>query len=149
MATYNNLASLEGLQVGDVITYDTTTAIDFKGYKVKVELYGKSLGSEWSSSRQGGYTVFNIDTSILSAKILSFNNDDSRNDLIYGNNNDLYYRIAVAGNAGTQAQAQYGGSGGGLTGQNRPIQRLLFWQIFGDRRNSNFWWNRSIPREIW
>ena len=121
MATYNNLTSLEGLQVGDVITYNTTTAIDFKGYKVKVELYGESLGDEWSSSRRGGYTVFNIDTSILSAKILSFNNDNSRNDLIYGNNNDLYYRIAVAGNAGSQSSAQYGGSGGGLTGQNRPI----------------------------
>ena len=121
MATYNNLTSLDGLQVGDTITYDTTTAIDFKGYKVKVELYGKNLGSKWGSACRGGYTVFNIDTSILSAKILSFNNDNSRNDLIYGNTNDLYYRIAVAGNAGEWVHTNYGGRGGGLIGQNRPI----------------------------
>ena len=121
MATYKNLTSLEGLQVGDTVTYDTTTAIDFKGYKAKVELYGKNLGSKWGSACRGGYTVFNIDTSILSAKILSFNNDNSRNDLIYGNTNDLYYRIAVAGNAGEWVFTNYGGSGGGLTGQNRPI----------------------------
>ena len=37
MATYNNLASLEGLQVGDVIQYTTNTTIDFKGYTVSVK----------------------------------------------------------------------------------------------------------------
>ena len=40
MATYNNLTSLEGLQVGDVINYTTNTTIDFKGYTVSVKLSG-------------------------------------------------------------------------------------------------------------
>ena len=91
MASYTNLASLEGLNVGDVITYTSTTAIDFKGYTVSVELLGKA------NSTFGGRTAFTIDTSKLPQKILSFN---KRGDLIYGNTTDLYYRIAVAGNSG-------------------------------------------------
>lgn len=121
MASYTNLASLEGLSKDDIITYTTTTAIDFKGLLVKVELYGMK-----QSSAYGGYTSFVIDTSKLPQSILSFNNDAStrggkRNDLIYGNTNDLYYRIAVAGNGAKNGQyssskIKYGGPGGGLIG---------------------------------
>lgn len=137
MAEYTNLTSLQGLQTGDKVTYNTTTAIDFKGYKVKVEIYGLSTiisGDEYS---KGGYVSFVINSSILPNKILSFNNSDSelnfvnvstsrftpqkRCDLIYGNTSDLYYRISVAGNAGYygyKASNKYygGGAGGGITG---------------------------------
>lgn len=109
MATYTNLTSLEGLQVGDVVNYTTTTAFDSKGYKFKIQLYGKKAGAN------GGRTVFTIDTNTLPEKILSFN---SRGDLIYGNTTDVYYRIAVAGDSGTGGSAligssESGGAGGG------------------------------------
>jgi len=122
MADYTNLTSLEGLQVGDIITYNTTTTIDFKGCKVKVELYGDKIGNG-----NGGYTSFIIDTILLPSQILTFNNSNAtvggqRNDLIYGNTDSLYYRIAVAGNGGGNAHivvtspTGLGGAGGGLTG---------------------------------
>ena len=111
MATYTNLTSLVGLQVGDVVNYSTTTAFDAKGYKFKVELYGKKV------TANGGKTTFLIDTNILPEKTLSFN---SRGDLIYGDTTDIYYRIAVAGDAGvdgkTSTSTRTGGVGGGSTG---------------------------------
>lgn len=116
MAEYTNLASLEGLQVGDIVTYTSTTAFDAKGYKFKVELYGKKV-----SSVNGGYTQFTIDTSLTPETILSFN---SRGDLIYGDTTDVYYRIGVAGDAGKMGTANSGfasytqgtgGLGGGTT----------------------------------
>ena len=112
MAEYTNLTSLEGLQVGDIVNYSSTTAFDSKGYKFKVELYGKKV------TANGGKTVFTIDTNTLPEKTLSFN---SRGDLIYGNTTDVYYRIAVAGDAGSGGSAiigysDRGGAGGGNTG---------------------------------
>lgn len=110
MATYTNLASLEGLQVGDVVNYTITTAFDAKGYKFKAELYGKKRNVS-----NGGYTKFLIDTSILPATILSFN---SRGDLIYGNTTSVNYRIGVAGDAGSSYGSYNGGLGGGSSGGN-------------------------------
>lgn len=92
MATYTNLTDLNGLKVGDIVNFTATTAFNAKGYKFKVELYGKKV-----SSSNGGLTVFTIDTSLLPETILSYN---SRGDLIYGNSTSLYYRIAVGGDAG-------------------------------------------------
>lgn len=108
MAEYTNLTSFEGLKVGDVVNYTSTIAFNSKGYKLKVQLYGKKV-----SSSNGGLTEFIIDTSLLPEKILSFN---SRGDLIYGNTTDLYYRIAVAGDAGGNSSSYNGGVGGGNTG---------------------------------
>ena len=126
MAEYTNLTTLDKLAVGDTITYDTTTAIDFKGAVVKVELYGVSNNP---NNSYGGYTTFIIDTSLLPSTILSFNNDytvsgvnvSRRNDLIYGDTTDIYYRIAVAGNSGSGPEKSgsgtaYLGKGGGLEG---------------------------------
>ena len=125
MAEYTNLTTLDKLAVGDKITYDTTTAIDFKGATVKVELYGIARNNDYP----GGYTTFIIDTSLLPSTLLSFNNDytisgvnvSRRNDLIYGDTTDIYYRIAVAGNAGSGPEkngssSAYSGVGGGLQG---------------------------------
>lgn len=121
MAQYNNLTSLRSLKAGDIVTYDTTTSIDFSGYKVKVELYGHKFGSKGA-----GYTTFIIDTSKLPQTVLSFNNDTvsyggRRNDLIYGNTTNLYYRIAVAGNSGGDSASEagqdaLGGEGGSKAG---------------------------------
>ena len=62
MATYTNLASLSGLQVGDVVNYTTDTVIDFAGYKVSISIYGKKV-----SSSNGGLTSFDFDTSNLTS----------------------------------------------------------------------------------
>ena len=113
MATYNNLTSLEGLQVGDTITYNTTTAIDFKGYKVKVELYGQARSYN-DITRGGGKTNFNIKYS----GIFCFSTRGGCS-LCYGNTYDAYYRIAVAGDAGNYGSfgwLEYAGLGGGLIG---------------------------------
>lgn len=111
MATYTNLTSLAGLQVGDVVNYTVTTAFEAKGYKFKIELYGKKV------TANGGKTTLTMDSSLLPSTTLSYN---SRGDLIYGNTTDLYYRIAVAGNAGGDGKggtsAKRGGAGGGSTG---------------------------------
>ena len=66
MATYTNLASLSGLQVGDVVNYTTDTAIDFANINVQVELNGLKKS-------RGGYTKFNFDSSkVTSSKSPSF-----------------------------------------------------------------------------
>lgn len=133
MSDYINLTNLEGLSVNDTVTYDTTTTIDFKGYKVKVEIYGKRFDSTSSLYKDAGYVSFIIDTSLLPTKILTFNKNNlsgtteslqyTRCDLVYGDETaDLYYRIAVAGNAGERyyysgGYNARGGAGGGLTGQ--------------------------------
>lgn len=114
MAEYSNLTSLEGLQIGDTVVYDTTTSFDTKGYKFEVKLYGKKV-----SNSNGGLTEFMIDTSLLPKTILAFN---FRGDLIYSNTEDLYYRIAVAGDAGgngkSGSSSLNGGIGGGIKGGN-------------------------------
>ena len=141
MAEYTNLTTLEGLQPGDVITYDTTTTIDFKGCKVRVVLYGASTSSsyrntnsstDYSVKSNGGISSFILDHSKLNGVLLTFNKENSitqattantkRCDLIYGETNSLYYRIAVAGSAGNSKlnynTSHFGGGGGGVAGSN-------------------------------
>ena len=103
MATYNNLTSLEGLQVGDVITYNTTTAIDFKGYTVTVKLNSSGLAKA------------DINTSLFPSTVLTYSTD-AGHCLCYGNTFDVYTRIMVAGDAGSWNYFSNGTSGGGLKG---------------------------------
>ena len=103
MAAYTNLTSFAGLKPGDTITYNTTTTFDAKGYKFRIQLYGKK------TSVNGGLTELTIDTSLLPKTILAFN---SRGDLIYSDTTDLYYRIAVAGDAGKSGSSGYNTSAG-------------------------------------
>ena len=95
MATYNNLTSLEGLQVGDVINYTTNTTIDFKGYTVTVKLNSSGLAKA------------DINTKLFPNTILTYSTD-AGHCLCYGDTLDVYKRIMVAGDAGS------GGAGGGL-----------------------------------
>ena len=99
MATYNNLTSLEGLQVGDVINYTTNTTIDFKGYTVSVKLSGNT---------RGGLATADINTKLFPNTVLTYSTD-AGHCLCYGDKLDLYTRIMVAGDAGDS-------SGGGLVG---------------------------------
>ena len=94
MATYNNLTSLEGLQVGDVINYTTDKTIDFKGYNVTVKLNSSGLAKA------------DINTSLFPSTILTYSTD-AGHCLCYGDTFDVYKRIMVAGDAGDSA-------GGGL-----------------------------------
>lgn len=152
MAEYTNLTTLDGLAVGDTITYDTTTVIDFKGARAKVELYGRALNSNYP----GGYTTFVIDTSLLPSTILSFNNDytisgigvSRRNDLIYGDTDSLYYRIAVAGNAGrgssiTENGIVRPGKGGGVQGGNASNDYYANWFVNGGSQTTGGSLNKS------
>ena len=95
MATYNNLTSLEGLQVGDVINYTTNTTIDFKGYTVTVKLNSSGLAKA------------DINTSLFPSTVLTYS-PKAGHCLCYGDTFDVYKRIMVAGDGGS------GGSGGGL-----------------------------------
>ena len=123
MATYTNLASLEGLQVGDVVTYTSTTAFDTKGYKFEVKLYGgRTTYTSFSSYKTvfGGAAIFKIDTSLLPSKILTYSASGGYS-LCYGEIYDAYYRIGVAGSAGkagraVNASSNAGGTGGGSVG---------------------------------
>lgn len=110
MASYSNLTSLAGLQVGDVVTYSATDAIaiDFKKYKVHIKLEG--IG--WRTGTRGGLTEFDIDTNLIPSQTLTFSAQGGTS-LCYGSSYDAYYRIAVAGNTGYPSS---GGKGGGTTG---------------------------------
>ena len=100
MASYTNLASLSGLQIGDVITYNTDMAIDFAKYKVKIIIYGKGEKRTASPTATGigGTTQFNLSTN-SSYKNFYFSLSGGTS-LCYGSSYNAYYRIAVAGNAG-------------------------------------------------
>lgn len=134
MAEYKNLISLQGLSVGDIITYDTTTAIDFKGYKVKVELHGKNSYKEGTSgglpvtkTAIGGLTTAIVDSSKTASKIFTvvYGTDTrtGRCDLCYGDSSDLYYRILTVGFAseayGISGSNNAGCNGGGETGSSK------------------------------
>ena len=90
MATYNNLTSLEGLQVGDVIEYGNlgaqfmdTTTIDFKGYTVNIKLSGKSESPTSTGGSRGGLAEANINTSLFPNKILTVSRDGGRFSLLW------------------------------------------------------------------
>ena len=115
MASYTNLASLAGLQVGDVITYNTDSEIDFKKYKVRIKLYG--IG--YDSNHGGGLTQFDFDTININSTF--FFTKYFGTSLCYGTAKNSYKRIAVAGNAGfgeTSGASAICGKGGGTTGGN-------------------------------
>lgn len=106
MASYTNLASLAGLKVGDVVTYNTAKTIDFKKYKVRIKLNGVTYGST-----KGGLTQLDLETKNLSSQTFTYTPLYGAS-LCYGSSANLYYRIAVAGNSGSS------GAGGGSTGGN-------------------------------
>ena len=114
MASYTNLASLAGLQVGDVVTYTVAQSINFKKYKVKVELYGVA------TTANGGYTTFTFDPKSLSNQYFYWTSDYG-SSLMYDKNQasssrTAYYRIGVAGDAGKTGTYFTPGTGGGSTG---------------------------------
>ena len=131
MATYYNLTSLEGLEVGDVVKYNKITTVETKGYKIKADLYG--YGSVYSKTyiSKGGYTSAVVDTSNIPTVTMMFSKGTtpyhSSVSLCYGSFEDyascLYYRFLVAGANGYGASdysydIQYRGKGGGSTGGN-------------------------------
>ena len=116
MANYNNLSTLSGLKVGDVVTYTVAQSINLKKYKVKVELYGVA------TTANGGYTTFTLDPKSLSNQYFYWTSDYG-SSLMYDKNQaatsrTAYYRIGVAGDAGTIGTYFTPGAGGGSTGGN-------------------------------
>lgn len=116
MASYSNLTSLEGLQVGDIVTYTANTVVDTKGYKFKAELYGGGTNSYGT----GGFTTAIVDTSQFPEKTISIINYLNSWSLSYGSFSDyatcLYYRFLVAGAGGAGRSAARTGDGGGESG---------------------------------
>lgn len=105
MAEYTNLTSLAGLQVGDVIIYNTTKEIDLAGYKVKFEVIG--------NNSYGGYscgTLVNHSTDKVTFSTSYSSHFYKVTDTV---SSYLYKRFIVAGNSGATG---YNGKGGGLTG---------------------------------
>ena len=96
MATYTNLTSLSGLQVGDVINYTTDTAIDFANINVQVELNGLKAS-------KGGYTKFDFDSSKVTSSTNYYFSKSGGCSLCYGSSYDAYKRIGVAGDRGHSA----------------------------------------------
>lgn len=121
MAEYENLTSLEGLQAGDIITYDGlddfVINVDPKGYTFKVDLYGGQMGS--SSLNLGGYTTAIINSSNYS-DIITLAAYRRSMHISYGSFSSyaslLYYRFLVSGAAGQRAGGAIGGKGGGSSG---------------------------------
>ena len=132
MATYNNLTSLEGLQVGDTITYDTNTTIDFKGYTVTVKLNSSGLAKA------------DINTKLFPNTILTYSTD-AGHCLCYGNTLDLYTRIMVAGDAGDSAGGGLVGGGGSAGGTQTAGGTKTFYGNGADGycRNGSFGYGGS------
>ena len=103
MATYNNLTSLEGLQVGDVIQYGssqsdaTVNLIDLKGYTVHVQLSGGRFYPD--EGVKGGLAEADIDSSKFPNKTVYYSKGGGY-CLCYGTTSyNKYNRIMVAGDA--------------------------------------------------
>ena len=102
MATYNNLTSLEGLQVGDVVQYGdsqhyaTVKLIDLKGYTVHAKLSGGRFHSD--GDVKGGLAEADIDSSKFPSKTVYYS-DGGGWSICYGTEYNKYTRIMVAGSA--------------------------------------------------
>lgn len=121
MAEYTNLTTLEGLQVGDVVTYTASSAgatsiwnVVTKGFKIKVDINGEY---------QGGRTIADIDCNNINN--LTLYTYVRSAGLAYGNFSSysalLYYRLLVAGGRGIPGYSwspYSAGKGGGITGSN-------------------------------
>lgn len=142
MANYTNLESLAGLQVGDVITYtgnNNSKPIDFAKYKCNIVLYGRRAEDNYSNGSNGGKAEFTFDTSKAPSQLFYFTIAGGV-CLCYGSSYNLYYRIAVAGNAGEygygySARRYPGGLGGGSiggTGTNATYNNgMTTWTAYG------------------
>lgn len=126
MADYQNLTSLSGLSVGDVVTYNQDMLIDFSIYKVRIELHGQR-GTRYNSTDItyggiGGLTTF-LFTPMSSGLTEYYFSGKGGVSLCASTEYNSYTRIAVAGdggygyyvNSGYMAWS-YGGKGGGETG---------------------------------
>lgn len=128
MADYQNLTSLSGLSVGDVVTYNQDMLIDFSNYIVRIELHGQQ-GTQYDSTEvkyggRGGLTTF-LFTPIRSGLTEYYFSGKGGVSLCASTEYNSYTRIAVAGDGGygylyliaglVQIQS-YGGKGGGETG---------------------------------
>ena len=128
MADYQNLTSLSGLSVGDVITYNQDMLIDFSNYKVRIELHGQQ-GTQYDSTEvtyggKGGLTTF-LFTPMRSGLTEYYFSGKGGVSLCASTEYNPYTRIAVAGDggygylyliAGLVQTESYGGKGGGETG---------------------------------
>lgn len=125
MADYQNLTSLSGLSVGDVVTYNQDMLIDFSGCKVRIELHGQhgirhEYGSTYvSDGGIGGLTTFIFTTKNAGLTEYYFSGKGGV-CLCASTEYNTYRRIAVAGDGGygnqTDQGTSYGGNGGGETG---------------------------------
>lgn len=111
MANYTDLTTLEGLQVGDVITYTTNnTAINLAGKRVKLEVIGNQSVAQTSAPTQyygpGGYacgiiksdkTIYFIAGSASNTNTATFAKSPTTIT------DYLYTRFLVAGNGGQNA----------------------------------------------
>ena len=123
MADYQNLTSLAGLSVGDVVTYNQDMLIDFSNYKVRIVLHGQR-GTQQDSTDvkyggKGGLTTF-LFTPIRAGLTEYYFSGKGGVSLCASTEYNPYTRIAVAGDGGCgyyySIIYSYGGKGGGGTG---------------------------------
>ena len=117
MATYNDLTSLEGLQVGDVVQYTTDKTIDFKGYTVTVKLNSSGLAKA------------DINTSLFPSTVLTYS-PKAGHCLCYGDTFDVYTRIMVAGDAGDRVGGGLVGGGGSAGGTQTSCGNISYIYLF-------------------
>lgn len=109
MANYTDLTTLEGLQVGDVVTYTTNdTAINLAGCKVKLEVVGNAATAGYScGTLTSDKIIYFIAGNAANTRCSAFAKLPSTED------GWLYTRFLVSGNRGEYGSS--GGKGGGLT----------------------------------
>ena len=123
MADYQNLTSLAGLSVGDVVTYNQDMLIDFSNYKVRIKLHGQRGTQQDSTDVKyggiGGLTTF-LFTPIRAGLTEYYFSGKGGVSLCASTEYNPYTRIAVAGDGGCgyyySIIYSYGGKGGGETG---------------------------------
>nr|DAE44732.1 MAG TPA: Glycine rich protein [Caudoviricetes sp.] len=128
MAEYENLTTLEGLQVGDTVKYTATSQASFDKWNLDTKKYKFNIvmnGGNTDSSRSpvlGGKTIADIDCKNISNITLYFYSMSP--GLAYGTYTTyadlLNYRLLVAGAAGRYTgngfNHTYTATGGGING---------------------------------
>lgn len=147
MAEYENLTTLEGLQVGDTVKYTKANIIDFKGYKIQVELIGESSMANWVVKKNAGYSKFDLDTSKLSSQVFNWSRLNG-SALMYGDTVNKYNAIAVAGDCGKATGNSSARAGGGINAEDGESFGSEIFKGGGQTLpNPSIIWNSSYDKE--
>lgn len=148
MAEYENLTTLEGLQIGDTVKYTANYLnqkvwnLETKGYKFKIAMNGETPTGAYRT-RKAGQTIANINCkNIPNVTLYGYRDSMGLAYGTYSSYNDLInYRLLVSGGAGLPSSlGSYReiGAGGGETGGRADHADSAAWVDGGTQTGSGY-----------